>query len=262
MRINVLSGKQGSQWVWDGIGYVRAQPVAMLAMTFLYLMCLIIPSMLPGLGFVAPLIVTPFLSVGLMHCARAVDRKQPASPRLLFAGLQDGGGKAWQGLLMMGLVNAVVTAAGLMIASLIDGGTLWKLVNGLLKADDPVLKEPGPLLMGFVSFLFVYIPLQMTLWYSPVFVAWHRMGLMQSLFSSFWAVMQNKRAFLRYGLMWFSVMIAVSLIINVIALATKSPMIIGIVTLPLSTLAIAAVYGSFWPTYRDAIDQTESATEI
>jgi hypothetical protein len=255
MQINELPSKQGGQWVRDGLGYVKAQPLPMLSMTFLYLMCLIIPSMLPGLGYVAPLIVSPILTVGLVHCARAVDQKQMAKPSLLFAAFRDGEGKAWKPLLLMGIVNAVFTAIALMAASVIDDGTLWKLVTGALKSDDPALKDVGSLMLGFATFLFIYIPLQMTMWFSPMFVAWHKMGVLQALFSSFIAVLRNKKAFLRYGLSWFSLMVMISLIINVVGAITKSPMLVALVTLPLSTLAMAAIYSSFWPTYRDVFNE-------
>jgi hypothetical protein len=254
MQVKVVPAKQGSQWVKDGISYVKAQPVAMLAMTFLYLMCLIIPSVVPGLGYVAPLILTPILSVGLVHCARAVEAGKVAAPSLLFAAFKDNGGKAWKSLILMGIVNAVFTAVALLMASILDGGTLWKLVNGALKADDPALKDPTSLILGFATFLFVYIPLQMTMWYSALFVAWHNMGVGQALFSSFFAVAQNKAAFFRYALTWFSLMILISLFINLIALITKSGTLTGLVTLPASALAMSAVYASFWPTYRDTIE--------
>jgi hypothetical protein len=256
MQVNVVPAKQGTRWVLDGISYIRAQPMAMLAVTFLYLLCLILPSLIPGLGYAAPLIITPVLSVGLVHCARAVDRKQTVVPSMLLSGLKDSGGNAWKSLLLMGIVNAVFTVLALGFASLIDGGTLWKLVTGVLKPDDPALKQQATLVLGFGSFLFVYIPLQMTMWYAPIFIAWHKMGIGQAMFSSFFAVWQNKGAFLRYGFTWFGLMICVSFAINTVAMITKSAVLVSFLTFPISTIAVAAVYASFWPSYRDAIQLT------
>jgi hypothetical protein len=260
MQVNVVPAKQGTRWVLDGISYIRAQPMAMLAVTFLYLLCLIIPSLIPGLGYAAPLIITPFLSVGLVHCARAADRKQTVVPSMLGAALKDNNGQAWKSLLLMGIVNAVFTVLALGFASLIDGGTLWKLVTGVLKPDDPALKAQGTLILGFMSFLFVYIPLQMTMWYAPIFIAWHNMGVGKAMFTSFFAVWQNKGAFLRYGFTWFGLMICVSFFINTVAMITKSAVLVSFITFPISTIAVAGVYASFWPTYRDAIDNTTKDT--
>jgi hypothetical protein len=259
MQVNIVPAKQGGRWVLDGISYIRAQPLAMLAVTFLYVLCLIVPSIIPGLGFAAPLIFVPFLSVGLVHCARAADRKQTVVPSMLFGALKDSEGQAWKPLLLMGIVNAVFTFLALGFASILDGGTLFKLVTGVLKPDDPALKDKTTIVMGFASFLLVYVPLQMTMWYSPIFIAWHKMGVGQAMFSSFFAVLQNKGAFFRYAITWFGIMMCVSFVINIAAMLTKSTVLVSFLTLPISTIAIAAVYASFWPSYRDAVGEDSSA---
>ena len=264
MQINAVPSKQGSQWVVEGFKLVKAQPLQLFALTFLYLICLFMCAVIPGVGQIAPLLISPLLSVGFMHGVRAVAQGQVAKPTMLFQGFNDGEGKAWRGLLLLGLVNAVVTSLGLFIAALFDDGTLLKLVTGSLKADDPALKSPTGLFTGFATFLLVYVPLQMALWYAPFFMAWHKMGLAQSLFSSFWAVKQNKGAFFRYALTWFGVTVMASMALQVLRVAVPSQMVMSIVLTPLSTILFAAVYSSFWPSYRDAIgkdDQTADAEQ-
>lgn len=261
MQIKIVPSKQGSQWVFEGFKLVRAQPLQLFALTFLYLICLFICAVIPGIGQIAPLLISPLLSVGFMHGVRAVSQGQIAKPMMLFQGFKDAEGKAWQGLLLLGLVNAVVTSLGLFIAALFDDGTLLKLVTGSLKADDPALKSPSGLFTGFATFLIVYIPLQMALWYAPFFVAWHKMGLAQSLFSSFWAVKQNKGAFFRYGLTWFGVTIVASMVLQVLRIAVPSQAVMSIVLTPLSTILFAAVYSSFWPTYRDAFAVDDATSD-
>ena len=42
MQIKIVPSKQGSQWVFEGFKLVRAQPLQLFALTFLYLICLFI----------------------------------------------------------------------------------------------------------------------------------------------------------------------------------------------------------------------------
>ena len=253
MQILPLRPATGWRWVRDAFRLLRRQPVALLAIVFLNLMLLSLSVVLPLVGSIAPLILTPGLMVGIMHAVRAADAGKMPSPALLFAGFRDDGGNAWRPLLTLGLLNALATLTALALAALADGGTLMRLATGQMQADDAAVSD-GALLYAAIVFILIYTPVQMALWYAPLLAAWHKVPPLKALFFSFMAVLRNKGAFVVYALSWFGVAFAASFVVRILnAMLSDSPVLMSMVLSPLSLILISAVYCSFWPTYRDAV---------
>ncbi len=253
MNIRQLPAATGRRWVIEGFRLLRRFPIPMLALTFLYLLVLMVTTLVPLVGPFAPMLVTPTLAVGLMHAVRAADNDRMPTPQMLFAGIRDQHTRAWRPLLLLGLVNVLSTLLALSFASLADDGTLLKIATGQSTPDDPSLKESS-LLLASLSFLLIYTPVQMGLWYAPLFVAWHGVAPPKAMFFSFFAVMRNKWAFVQYALAWFVAALIASLIIQLMkAMFGDAPLLISLVLSPMSLIVLTALYCSFWPTYRDAV---------
>lgn len=255
MQIRTLQASTGRRWVLEGFRLLRAQPVPLLAITFLYLLVLVFATVLPLVGAFAPLILSPVFTVGLMHAVRAADRGQTPTPLLLFAGFRDEGGKAWPSLLVLGVLNTVWTLVALGAASVFDDGLLLRIATGQVRPDDPALRDAS-LLWGVAVFFAVYTPNQMALWYSPMFTAWHRTPPVKAMFFSLAAVLRNKGAFLQYGIGWVIAALLASILVQVVVLlAGGREWLFSVVLTPLSLVLMSAVYCSFWPSYRDAVEE-------
>jgi len=255
MQIASLPPSCGRRWVIDGFRLLRRFPVPLLAMTFLYLLMLMATTIVPLVGPFAPMLLTPMLAVGVMQAVRSADRGELPTPQMLFAGLRADEGRAWKPLLLLGLINVLSTLLSLAFASIADGGTLLKLATGQSTADDPSLQD-ARLLFASAAFLLLYTPVQMALWYAPLFVAWHRLGPGKAMFFSIVAVMRNKGAFLQFALGWFLVALLASLAVQLLKmLFGGSPLLISLVLSPLSLVVLTALYCSFWPTYRDTVSE-------
>ncbi len=253
MQINPLRAATGWRWVRDGFSLLRRQPIALLAITFLNLMLLSLSVVIPLVGAVSPLVLTPALMVGLMHAVRSAEAGRMPSPGLLFAGFRDAGGTAWRPLLVLGGFNAAATLAALALAALADGGTLMLLATGQAGADE-VGADESSMLYAAVVFVLVYTPIQMAMWYAPLFAAWHKVPPAKALFFSFFAVWRNKWAFLVFGAGWFAVAFLASLAVRLLdSLLGDSPVLLSMLLSPLSLVLITAVYCSFWASYRDAV---------
>lgn len=253
MQINPLRAATGWRWVRDGFSLLRGQPIALLAITFLNLMLLSLSVVIPLVGAVSPLVLTPALMVGLMHAVRSAEAGRMPSPGLLFAGFRDAGGTAWRPLLVLGGFNAAATLAALALAALADGGTLMRLATGQAGADE-VGADDSSMLYAAVVFVLVYTPIQMAMWYAPLFAAWHKVPPAKALFFSFFAVWRNKWAFLVFGAGWFAVAFLASLAVRLLdSLLGDSPVLLSMLLSPLSLVLITAVYCSFWASYRDAV---------
>ncbi len=253
MRIRTLAALTGWRWVADGFRVLRRQPIALLAITFLNLLALSVSVLIPLMGSIAPLVLTPALMVGLMHAVRAADRGQMPTPLMLLAAFREDGGRAWRPLLVLGAFNALSTIGALALAAVADGGTLMRLATGQFGADETPVD--GTLMVAAIVFMLAYLPVQMAMWYAPLFIAWQRTPVAQALFFSLVAVWRNRRAFVVYGLGWFGIALAGSMAIRLLQLAFGgSPVLLSMLLSPLSLLLITAVYCSFWATWRDVIE--------
>jgi hypothetical protein len=257
MHIEQLPARAGWQWVLKGFALVRRQPLPILSLTFLYLMMLTAPSIIPSIGGLLPLLLTPLLAVGLMTAMLAVEQGRAALPRLLIQAFYTDGGKAWKPLLILGGLNLTMTLGTILIASIADNGTLMRMMTGHLERDDPGLGEVD-LLVAAALFLTLYTPVQMALWFSPLFVAWHRVPPIKAMFFSLIAVWRNRAPFMVYSISWLAIAVVLSMAIQlIIRLFDPSPLLLSIFLSPLSLTMLAALYASSWVSYRETV-QTDT----
>ncbi len=258
MQIKPLRALQGWRWVKDGFRLLSSQPLALLAISFINLTLLSLSVMIPLIGAIGPLVLTPALMVGLMHSIRCADNGRMPSIRMLFAGFRDAGGTAWKPLLILGAFNAAATLAVLAVAALADGGALMNLVTGRMREGDLPPDEDALFVAGLV-FIALYTPVQMAMWYAPLLVAWHRIAPVKALFFSLFAVLRNKWVFVVFALAWFAVAFVGSLAVRLLgSMLDGSPLLMSMILSPLSLALITAVYCSFWASYRDAVDDAQT----
>ncbi|RIK94544.1 MAG: hypothetical protein DCC72_07520 [Burkholderiales bacterium] len=254
MRIAPLPARAGWRWVARGFALLRRQPIALLAITFLNLLLLSLSVLIPFVGSIAPLVLAPALMVGLMRAVGTADEGGMPLPTMLFAAFREDGGRALRPLLLLGIVNAVATMLALALAALFDGGALMQLAVGNLEEAESAALDDVSLWLAAATFVTAYLPVQMAMWYAPLFVAWHRVPPVKSLFFSLLAVWRNRGAFLVYGIGWFAIAFAGSLVVRAVQGAFGShPLAMSMILSPLSLALITVIYCSFWPTYREPV---------
>ena len=252
MQIATLPAARGAQWTIDGIRLLGRQPLALLACGFLALMLMSLPLIIPGIGVPIAVAIVPAIYVGLMKAIRATDQGQMPNPAMLVSVFSKDGPAVWQPLLVLGAVSAVLTVVVMGLNTLLGGATLADFM--LPGPDGETPPDPTTLLLPFGLFLVLYTPVQMALWYSPLFVAWHQVPVGKALFFSLVAVWRNRWALVALFVTWASV-IAVGLFLlagaaSVLGLSAAG---LTLVVSPLSMAALTAMYCSFWLTYRDVI---------
>jgi len=256
MQISRLPALTGWRWVIEGFRILLKQPVALLSITFINLMLMGLSLVIPVLGTVGPLLLTPLFMVGMMRAARMADGGQNPSPMVLFSGFKDQQGRAWRPLLALGVINAVATMLALAAATLAGGELLMEIATGRIGPNDPRAAE-APLGWAALVFLVIYLPVQLATWYAPMFIAWDGVSLGKSMFFSIAAILRNKAAFLVYAAGWFLVALTGMLTIRIVqGLLGGSPLLMTLILYPVWLGALAAVYCSFWATYRDAVDHS------
>ncbi len=255
MQIARLPATTGFRWVLDGFRLLRRQPVALVAIAFLNLALMGVSMIVPIIGSLGPLILTPIFMVGMMQAVRTAEAGQNPSPLTLFAGFRDDRGRAWKPLLGLGAINAVATVLALAASAMAGGDALVQMATGRLDPSDPRLNDAA-LAGALAVFILIYLPIQLATWYAPLFIAWDRVPLMKSMFFSIAAILRNRWAFLAYALGWVAFAVVASIVLRLLqGLLAGSPLLWSVVLMPLWLVGITAVYCSFWATYRDAVDR-------
>ena len=251
MQVMRAPAAVGWKWVGEGFALLRRRPLALLGLTVLFFFSLIVPSILPLVGPFAPLVLMPALSVGYMQAVRTAEGGRMPSPWSLYDPLRAKRGRGARPLLMLGLIYAGLTALSLALSALADGGTLFRAATGSLESDDPALSQGG-IAFSALMFLLIYTPVQMAMWYAPMFVAWHGRDPVQAMFYSLIGVWRNKAVFVVYLLGWVAVFVGLGVAVRLLG-ALLPPALLPMLLSPLMLVMAAAIYCSFWPSYRDVV---------
>ena len=251
MQVRRVPALAGWRWVTEGFAILAASPMPLIASGILMLFTLLALSAPPVLGQFLPLVLSPALSFGYLQTIRRAQEGKPAAPWTLFSGLRPQPASPMRSLLVIGLFNATATALAILATAPVDGGQWLRMLSGS-QAQGPAVAAVDTVYAALV-FLALYAPLQLALWYAPLFAGLHRTPPLKSLFFSVVAVWRNKGAFLIYFASWFVVTIGLAVLIQILA-ALLPAGLRTLVLAPAFLLMMAALYCSFWPSYRDVVD--------
>jgi hypothetical protein len=255
MSINVIQvpPSEGVNWLKRAWALTRANPLAVHAGMFGYLLLWAITSAIPLLGRVLPFIAVPVLYVGLMNVYRAIARKEPLSPKLMFDGFTPT--TTLVRLLLMGALYGAAIALVFAITSAVDGGLLMRALTGAEKLD-PNTINPTQLAMGAALALLLYTPVSWLFWMAPQFTAWHHMGVAKALFYSAMGCWRNIGAFALFFAATGSVLMAAALGVSVIGMLLGSPAAAQMLMLPVVLLLSVVSYVAFYISYESMVHET------
>jgi hypothetical protein len=253
-RPHLVAAKVGQAWLIEGFSLFHRQPLVWFLTLMAYWVGLVLIGSLPVIGVIVPLLLSPGLSFGFINLARAIDRKEPVTPTLLISGFRNGQAR---GLLQLGGAYTLALAAVLLLASLVGGGQLLSMVEKGASEEDLISLQrelPWGLIVGFLA----YIPVMMAFWFAPQLVVWRGLSVPKAIFYSWVSVWRNRGAFLRYGLAWLLLIIAVSLLISLgIGGLGGNPQLVLLVIMPVSLLLMAIGHGSFYASTRDVFEERQ-----
>ena len=183
-----LPARHGLLWLLGGFALFRRHPPMMTALTFGYLLTVIVVNLIPKIGpLVLPLLL-PALTVVLANGCRAVEQGREFSSEILGAGIM----ARRVGLLRLGGLHLLGSSLLVLGASLL--GEPVNLSDGLST------EELAALMTDMAVILVLASPLLMAFWFAPLLTAWDGAGALKSLFFSFVASWRNLQAFAIYGL--------------------------------------------------------------
>lgn len=280
ISIRTRKARAGLLWVQAGLRLFARRPFVIVVLVAFGPLLNWTIGLLPYVGTAFALILFPTISLGMLSVCRAVD--EGAIPGLTsYVGVLRDRVARWE-LFKIGVYYSLVI--GVLV-------TLWSFVpseaTGPASSAAPPASTPPSTAQGttapttpanpsvapapfepqapdltltpvrailLFTTLVILVPLQMTIWFAPVLVAWHAMPATKALFFSFFACWRNRAPVLVYLLALFGLacmaVLASALLVDLLN-ATGGMAQLLLAPPPLLMLAIAQT--STFAMYRDLV---------
>jgi hypothetical protein len=259
MKLNYVAPKDGYTWIRQGIWLFKQNPLGFLMLVFMYIFAAQLAVMIPVIGVIAVLLLTPTLSVGFMTACRQAIQKERIRPTVYFIALQSSP-LVRKRILQLGMVYAaMILLLSFILSLLVD----FELLLPLMTSDKPI--TPEALRQVYLILFFgamLYVPVAMLMWFSPVLVAWEDMSVAQALFSSCLACWTNKAAFFLYLSIWSAILIAIPLTVGMIFDALNLGQAASFVIAPISMAGLTVMHCSFYATWKACFTEGETIPSI
>lgn len=231
-------------WLQRGWLLFVAEPAQWLLMTLVLLVIMLGLSVIPFVGSLAAMLLTPVFVAGMLYVAQRVDDEQDPTFESMFAGFS-------QKPVSLMILGALYTAANLLIMLvlfLIVGGAIF---GGAMRGDIVgVGMAIGSVLVAFVLSMILSIPVMMAMWFAPALVFFEDASPIDAVKASFSACWKNIVPFIVYGLLMFIASNIVPLIVYgllkfIASIVAALPFMLGFLIL------LPIIFGSMLASYKD-----------
>ena len=249
MHLKHVPASTGIQWVKRGIQTFFRQPFAISGLFFMFMAGLSLMSVVPFLGSLVAIVITPAATLGLMAASRKADQGEFPMPSTLITAFRQGTSHSRNMLMLGGLYATslllLVAVAFLLGPDLPEVAGETGLTPEMLAT---VFNSPGLWLSGSL-----YVPILMMFWHAPALVHWHGVAPVKSLFFSLVACWTNKGALTLYMLAWLGLLVAAMFVITLFTRAFGAETV-GFLLYPLVLLFASVFYASLWFTFQDSFE--------
>lgn len=245
-----LSARHGFLWLLAGFALFRRNPPLTTALTFGYLLTVVVVNLIPTIGPVLLPLLLPTLTVILANGCRTIERGQAFVSESLMFSLS----AQRAGLIRLGGLHLI--GSSLLVLGGLAFGEPINISDGMSQEDAAALLTDLGILLVLAS------PLLMAFWFAPLLTAWNGVSAGKSLFFSFVASWRNWRAFAMYGLVLALVGAVLPGLILIIA-GMISESLLGILSVALRMLLIfvlaPVMVASVYLSYRDVFETRDPA---
>ena len=262
MQMNKIQPKvvellEGRAWLLQGFQIFKKQPLIWVLALLAYWTAMFLFGLIPVIGLIVSLIISPGIAFGFICLAKAVDDNQIAPPRIIISGFT--GSKKFD-LIFLGFYYCGFLFLLFILVTLLNEQT----VNNLVNNPDLSIKTETPRENFFnfkiIGVLILYIPVQMIFWFAPQLVVWGNLSSTKAMFYSFFAVLLNWKSFLTYLLTWaiilLAISIAIAIFINAFGLDQGALLILFLpVSLLIMSIAHCSYYASTKTIFSDLVEK-------
>ncbi|HXZ54832.1 MAG TPA: BPSS1780 family membrane protein [Burkholderiales bacterium] len=255
--MRVVAARNGWTWLVRGFALFRKNPPMWLFLVFTYWLAVALLGQIRYVGPAASTVLLPAFSVSFMVMCAVLEHGGILRPALLISGFRSGPST----LIVLGVLYLLSIVAVLALASIADAGALLMWVLSGREPAEEALADGSVSLAMLVASL-AATPVLMAFWFAPVLAAWNRIGALQSLFYSFFAVWRNWRAFLVYGAALFLVGAAVMTAVTILAVLMRGRLdVLRSFALIFMLFTLPTLFASFYASYRDVFPENAVPAE-
>jgi hypothetical protein len=241
VEARVVAAGRGWQWLAEGFGLFRKNPVIWLALTVVLGLLWAVSLMIPVLGPLLFNLLSPALFAGLMLGCRALENGKPLEFAHLFAGFRQHAAP----LVTVGGVYLVGTVIVVGIVLVVAGGSMLPAVLSKPGTDIETLRAAArSMALALAVGAAVYLPLLMVIWFAPLLVVFNGLAPVAAMTLSFTACVSNTVPFLVYG-------VAVLMAWLVLSLPAVLGTAGGLLVVALFVASIPVLICSVYTSYRD-----------
>lgn len=254
MKLNIVPARAGVQWVKLGLRTFFKQPLALTGLFFMFIAVMTLVSMLPLVGSALVLGLLPAATLGFMAATEEASKGKFPMPWILASALR-AGRQELRAILILGGLYALSFLCIMGASALVDGGQFARfyLEGGSITRET---LNQGDFQGAMWLAMGLNLPLSLVFWHAPALVHWHGVPPVKALFFSFVACVRNLRAYLVFGLIWFSIFMGVIVLtisaVTMIAGAEAA----GAAVMPAAMLVMALFFTSLYFTFADCFIAT------
>ncbi|MYN07296.1 BPSS1780 family membrane protein [Pseudoduganella aquatica] len=238
-----LPASTGWLWIKQGYGMFKQQPGNLTSLAMLYAMLNLLLNIVPYIGPLAWVILTPVFSVALIQAGADVEQGKRVTPKLLTVGFQK---PAFGKLVAVGLLYMAAAALAIGLATLASDGMLIKLLTGQVPHNSPEARDAS-LGGAFLVIMAAGIPAAMAFCFAAPLIYFQKMGVGKSIFFSFFGVWRAFKTFAVFLISMFGLMLLLSQ--TVALLFGRTPalymMVMQVVLVLFSVLFHCSLYASY-----------------
>ncbi|GAB2866695.1 BPSS1780 family membrane protein [Pseudoduganella ginsengisoli] len=195
--MNKIPASTGWLWIKQGFALFMKQPGGLTMLVIAYSFLMQVLSIVPWVGPVAAMILTPVFCIGFMRAYQGVEKQQRVTLHVLFEGFRS---PALPRLITLGALYLAAMAIMMGIFALNMGDVALQVQQQKI-TPDAALKQVN---FGALFFwlLVIGVPAGMAYLLSPMLIYWQQMKVGKALFYSFFTIWRSFRAYLVFQLCW------------------------------------------------------------
>ncbi len=202
--VGVPAGR-GLSWLTEAWGYFSNNPLVWVALVIVLFVIQLALGLIPLLGPLAQILLSPIFAGGLMLGCKAIDEGGTIQFNHLFAAFDQYAGKlALVGAIYLGALIVAMLAAGVLAMVLGMGGGLMAGLSSMGDPDVGGAVATGAAATGMLIFMLlmlaVMLPVIMAYYFAPVLVVMHGLEPLEAMKLSFSGCLKNVVPFLLYGI--------------------------------------------------------------
>jgi len=185
----------GNGWAWLAAAWslFRRAAGTWIGMLLAFVVIAIVLNVVPYVGPIVLTVLWPVFIAGLMIASRTGEENREPQFSQLFAGFQQRFGP----LVLLGVVSVVISLAIVFAVVALTGVQIFAV--GASTNPEAVLAAMLTVALAGLLIAALMLPLVMATWFAPALIAFHDMGVAESMKASFVACLKNVLPFLLYG---------------------------------------------------------------